>query len=133
MRQLYHQRLWAAIGLAGCTALMAACLMPSPPQADVPGYDKLVHLVAYLCLGAWFGVVFPQRYGRIFCGLLALGVGIECVQGLTDFRSFEVADMVADAVGIVAGLALARLGVMRWLNFVDAYVHTTRNGTGRTG
>ena len=34
-------------------------------------------------------------------GFVALGVGLEFVQGLTDYRTFEVADMVANAIGVL--------------------------------
>jgi VanZ family protein len=36
-----------------------------------------------------------------------MGIAIEFVQGATGYRSFEVMDMVADAIGVLLGWAAA--------------------------
>ena len=34
---------------------------------------------------------------------VAMGIGLEFLQGLTDYRTFEIADMLADAFGVSIG------------------------------
>lgn len=127
-RRLRFTRLWLGIGLIGCAVLAYASLMPDPPQPSaVPYYDKLAHMLAYGVLGAWFGGVLPSHYGRIFIGLAAYGLVLELVQSLTGYRSGEMLDMAADVAGIIAGLVLARLGMMRWLDYIDGHVFPARN------
>ena len=59
----------------------------------------------------WFCVVYRQPRTRLAyaIGFIAMGVAIEYVQGWTGYRNFEVNDMVADAIGVVLGWALALL------------------------
>ena len=118
-------RFWLALGFFGCAVLLYACLMPSPPQVvHVPHYDKIVHFLAYVVLGAWFAEILPRRLLLVFTGLLTLGVGIEWAQSLTAYRSAEVMDVVADVAGTVVGIGLARIGAMRWLEYLDQNVLT---------
>ena len=53
------------------------------------------------------------RWLSVALGLLAYGVLIEILQGLTSYRHAEWADLLADGLGILAGLAL--FGLLRWL------------------
>jgi hypothetical protein len=43
-----------------------------------------------------------------------LGIALEFVQRGLGYRSFEIADMVADAVGVAAGYGLARFVPLRF-------------------
>jgi VanZ family protein len=54
--------------------------------------------------------MFPRRRGAVTAGVAALGVAVEVLQALMPFgRHAEFADLVADAIGIIAGLILVRL------------------------
>ncbi len=47
-----------------------------------------------------------------------MGVVLEFLQGLTDYRTFEIADMVANAMGAALGWGLAQTplrNVLEWL------------------
>ena len=69
--------------------------------------DKLNHLLAYGMLAALGG--FGYRIG--FAGSVAFlwGVLIEELQGLTGYRLFSVADIVANGIGVGLGLGLVWL------------------------
>lgn len=56
----------------------------------------------------WFCQIYTQGK-RLVIGvlLLAMGIAIEFLQGMTDYRSFEYADMLADAIGISLAWGLA--------------------------
>ena len=63
----------------------------------------------------WFCLVYRSPHTRLVyaIGFIAMGIGIEYIQRWTGYRSFEVYDMVADALGVLLGWAAA-LVVFRW-------------------
>ena len=80
-----------------------------PPDSVVvqTSADKVGHGLAYAVLGVL--AAFAMRSNRpvpVWGGLVVFGLVIECVQGLGGQRAFEWLDLVADAVGAWAGLAL---------------------------
>jgi len=82
--------------------------------------DKLAHFVAYGSLAFWFGMLFEGRGRQLGAalGFAAMGVALEFLQGLTDYRTFEIADMIANAIGAAVGWGLAQTplrNVLEWL------------------
>jgi len=71
--------------------------------------DKIQHFLAYALLMFWFARLFPGTRARLAFGALwiGLGVALEFAQGATGYRSFELADMAANALGVAAGAAAA--------------------------
>jgi VanZ family protein len=107
MRSLRLKPLWLLIGYLLVGAVVVVSLMPAPPGMHSLN-DKLLHLLAYLGLALWFGAIYPrERFARLGLCLVTLGVVIECLQFSTGYRSFELADMLADTLGTLAGLLLA--------------------------
>jgi hypothetical protein len=94
---------FAVVGLVSLVVLFA-------PASDVPtapaGVDKVVHLALFAALaaaGRWAGVGV-RALAVLLLGYAALS---EVVQGLPALgRSTSSADWVADAVGVLFGLAL---------------------------
>lgn len=82
-------------------------------------WDKANHALAFLVLTVLTGRGWPDlSRGLLILIMLAAGVGIELVQGLPQIgRDADVWDVVADAVGVAAGLAvlagLRRRAVLR--------------------
>lgn len=101
---------WRAL-LAGL--VLGTCWLafdPGPPAAIDTGWDKLNHVVAFSSMAFSARFAFPNgRIPAIVLGLLAFGIFIELVQTQIPGRSAEVLDVAADAVGILAGLAAARV------------------------
>jgi hypothetical protein len=92
---------FAVVVLVSLAVLFApADDVPSAP----PGVDKLVHLLLFAALagsGRWAGAR-PGVLGVLLVGYAAIS---EVVQGLSALeRSASVADWVADAIGVAAGL-----------------------------
>ena len=107
MRTLRFGSIWILIGCLLVTVVVVASLVPVP-QAMHSLDDKLLHLLTYLILALWFGAIYQRKwFARLGLGLVALGVLVECLQFGTGYRSFELTDMLADALGTVAGLFLA--------------------------
>jgi glycopeptide antibiotics resistance protein len=57
----------------------------------------------------WFAQLDARRRTRLgyAVGFIALGIALEFAQGLTDYRVFEVADMIANATGVLLGWIIA--------------------------
>lgn len=104
---LRYRPLWRlALVLSGLAILYLATtasneLLPPSPS------DKLNHLVAFLELSLLARLGWPRTRPIILLALLAgYGVAIELIQWPLPHREFSVADMAADALGIVLGMAL---------------------------
>ena len=57
----------------------------------------------------WFCVLYrPVRVRAFYAlGFVAMGITLEFVQRWLGYRTFEVADMVANTVGVAAGWSIA--------------------------
>ena len=115
------RRLWLAAGWAIVVAIVWLSVTPAPPELDVTQGDKLGHVLAYAALMFWFCQLSAARNARIGYAIafLALGIGLEFVQGALGYRSFEMWDMLADAIGIAVGWLIAsfvRPGILERLS-----------------
>jgi VanZ family protein len=84
---------------------------PAPPAELDTGWDKANHWLAFSTLAVTAFQAIPnarRRYAGVALGLLALGVFIELVQSQIPARSAELLDVVADAIGIGAGLLIMK-------------------------
>jgi len=72
-----------------------------PPDVNVN--DKLIHAVVFFGFAVLVDLASSRKPFWLWKGLplLAYGIGIEVMQYFTPFRSFSVADMVADFAGIL--------------------------------
>lgn len=124
MRALRHGRWWAALGIALVLVVLYFCLEP-PEQGGVfliP--DKLSHTLAFFGLTAWFAALVERRYyGLVAILMLALGVVIELLQNWMALgRTAEIADVYADSVGIMLGLAVSWPIRESWLQRVERWL-----------
>jgi VanZ family protein len=116
MLQLRRRRLWIALSLVLLAAVLFVSLQPSFDPAAPTSFDKFEHLLAYTLLALWFtGLVARGRYWVVVSGLLALGFLIEVLQWLMNLgRSAEALDMLANALGVGLGVAIALLATGGW-------------------
>jgi VanZ family protein len=98
-----------AAGWLYAAAIVLLSLTPSPPDPGFAYGDKVGHFLAYALLMLWFGWLHRGRRARAAYALLWIGMGValEVLQGQTGYRSFELADMAANALGVAAGAAAA--------------------------
>jgi glycopeptide antibiotics resistance protein len=52
----------------------------------------------------------------------AMGVALEFLQGLTDYRTFDPADMIANAIGAALGWGLAQTPLRNALEWVERLI-----------
>ena len=104
------RRACVALGWLLAGVIVVLSLIPAPPKVDVAHADKVEHLLAYGSLMFWFGQLYPRAAVRIAYAALwiAMGVAIEYLQRWTGYRMFDVADMLANALGVLIGWAVAR-------------------------
>ena len=85
--------------------------------------DKVAHFFAYGSLSLWFGMIFAGR-GRqlgIAVAFAALGVALEFLQGMTGYRTFSIADMIANAMGAALGWGLAQTPLKNGFAWIERF------------
>jgi VanZ family protein len=101
---------WLALGWLWVATVSYLSLMPHPPEpVSFDGVDKLEHALAYTLLMLWFCQIVVAKRARIllFIAFVVMGVAIEILQGLSGYRYFEYADMLANTTGVLIGFGLA--------------------------
>jgi VanZ family protein len=122
MASFHYSRLWHTLGWLLVVLVVFLSLTPKAPVAlEVPGSDKVSHVVAYLVMMLWFSQLYrePRRQVSIGLGLVALGALLELVQGLLGYRSAEVLDGIANGCGVFAGRFLVETRLGSSLAFLD--------------
>jgi VanZ family protein len=105
-----------ALWLLVLAAVITGSLLPGAVAARIPlaaAYltDKDAHFLGYSALACLSLFAFPHCLTGLVCAAAAvpLGVALEFAQRLVPGRSFEVGDMIANTLGVCAGLALVAL------------------------
>lgn len=101
-----------AFGVVFALATIIALLPGGPGRASLIGWDKLDHLAAFAALALLARMGWPSLSRPWLAGmLLVYGVVLEAAQAHPLVgRTASVSDMIADALGIALGLALAWSG-----------------------
>jgi VanZ family protein len=120
--RLRFHTLWLSIGWALVLFVVYLSLSPHPISVPVEQGDKIGHLAAYAALMLWFSQLYPHMQRRLMlaAALVALGVALEFAQLLTDTRTFEIADMLADGVGVAIGWLAAPPRTINFLSRAEA-------------
>ena len=103
------RRLILAGGWLYAAAIAFLSLTPSPPHVSLAYGDKLGHFAAYSLLMFWFCWLYRSRNSRLAygAGWIAMGIALEFAQGATGYRSFELADMAANSLGVLLGWGIS--------------------------
>jgi VanZ family protein len=106
-----RRKVLIALGWAWVAAIVWLSLTPSPPKVDFEQSDKLGHFLAYGSLMLWFCLLYAPTKARVgyAAGFIAMGVGLEFIQGMLGYRTYEVFDMLANTIGVLLGWAAALL------------------------
>ncbi|MGY0620540.1 VanZ family protein [Lysobacter sp. A378] len=125
MRDFHRPWLWLA-GWVGLLVLVAVgSLVPSDdlPSVSFDGFDKIQHFVGHAALSAYAVMLFARLRAQamVALGLIGFGVALELAQTmLTVDRVGDSADVLANSLGVLAGLLLSATPVARWLQHLDA-------------
>ena len=129
MLPLRYARRWQAAGIAVLVLVLGFALAPAGDMHDmaIMPSDKWLHGVTFAFLTVWFsGQYRPRSYWRVALGMLAFGAFIELCQRMTSYRSAESLDLLADAIGIAVGLAIAAVGAGGWSLRLETWLASRR-------
>ena len=103
--RLKFLRFWRITGWTVVAVAWYVALDPSPVDLSAIQFgDKLVHTTAYLGMMLWLSQCYArQRRLTLAVFFIAMGVVIEFLQGWSGYRTFEVADMIANTLGVIIG------------------------------
>lgn len=118
-----YRRMWFLLGWGMIAAVVVLSLIPLDVDLG-NNRDKLAHAAAYGGLSFWFGMLIDGRGRelRIAAALALMGVALEFLQALTPYRSFEIADMIANATGAALGWGLAQTPLRYALDRVERLI-----------
>ena len=92
------------------------------------GSDKIAHIIVYAILSAWFAIIVVRSSSLwwIFISLVGFGILMEVFQDLTGYRSLELADAIANSVGVCLGLLCRFTRLRQWLIRLDLQLAVSR-------
>ncbi|MEM7082686.1 MAG: VanZ family protein [Pseudomonadota bacterium] len=112
--------MWWVGGALLIAVVVYLSLAPGGPPVPVTLSDKLQHLLAYATLAIYFGGLVKRRaYWVVVLGLFGLSVLLECLQGWSGERTFDVVDMVFNGLGLAVGKRLSRVGLNGWCRWLE--------------
>ena len=127
---MHYKKFWLAIGIIYITIILLGSL------AKIPDYniplnhsDKIIHFFIYFILVGWFVQLYEKNKIRllILCLAIFLGMFIEMLQGMTDYRSFDYYDILANAVGAICAFSLSKTSFSSILRIVDIWITVKLN------
>ncbi len=122
------RKLWLSISWLLVALVIYLSLVSGPLPIHAIASDKsthwliygIAHILAYGTLMLWFLQLCPvSRRPIIALGLVALGILLELLQGLTPDRSPGYLDIVANMAGVMLGWLLGKTRLSRALEAVD--------------
>lgn len=95
--------------------------------ADFPGYLqiendlKIGHILAYAVLMFYFAqLLVTPRMAWLFAGLfVVMGIVLEYLQGITDYRTFSYFDMLANYLGVTFGFIASKTSLVHTVERID--------------
>ena len=118
---LRWHKFWLALGIGFVLLVVYLSLTPDPPDLGISQGLKFGHVLAYAWLMLWFAQLYRSARRRwllaaVFCGL---GIALEYVQGMTDYRGFEYSDMLINSVGVATGWVVALTPLQNSLGWLE--------------
>lgn len=127
LRTFRRPRLWLVLWGLLLASVIVGSVLPADdlPAPQFAGFDKLEHAFGYGVLSAYAVMLFARRRTQAWAavGLVVLGIAIEIAQARwTSSRSGDPGDVLADLVGVLAGLAIASTAWARGLQRIDRWL-----------
>lgn len=120
-RNLRYKNIWIFIGLCMVAFIVESSLVSDPLSIDmgIEWQDKILHIVGYFGVMAWFIQIFHQKMAHymLAAAFILMGIGLEFLQDFGGVRNFEVNDMYADAFGVLLAWSLTKTsfpGLLMW-------------------
>lgn len=125
LRAFHRPGLWCTLGLLAIAVVVVASLLPADelPSTGFSGADKIGHFLAYAVLSTYATMLLERRRPQALAAiaLIGMGIGLEFAQGaMNAARMADTADALANALGVLAGLAAGSTRFARLLQRLDA-------------
>jgi hypothetical protein len=103
-----YRNLWLGVGAAFVALVVYLSLSTRSIDAGRIEDVKTGHFLAYCWLMYWYSQLYRGLAARlaIALALVAMGVSLEYLQGMTAYRTFAYGDMRDNALGVAAGFVL---------------------------
>ena len=112
---LQYRNIWLILGWVQILAVALLTLTPKLPDLvdEISFGDKIGHFAAYALIMFWFCQLYIKNFHRLLLAIsfVIMGITLEYLQELGGVRMYEVADMFANATGVLIGTILAYLGM----------------------
>ena len=103
LQKLHFKQVWLVLGVGLLLIIVAGSLVPVP-KTESQVNDKLIHVVLYFMLMAWFAQIIIFRHHFFLAVVFVfLGFLLEIGQQFTSYRSFEWGDVFANSAGVLLG------------------------------
>ena len=124
--KLQLNKLWSGLAALNLLIILWLSLMPNNgPPPELEHLDKLWHFLAYLLSSLYFQQVFlNQKQWKVGIGLFCYGALMEGLQYLSATRGVEFLDLLANAVGIFAGILISKYLFKDFLIRLDSFFYT---------
>ena len=122
MIQLKYPLFWLLSGWVFVIAVIFVSVSPIVEFAviNVNCEDKILHVVTYFLLMIWFSGLYKRRHQvGVAVFVMALGFFLEMIQLRLPYRYFEPADLVANGIGVLAGLGLSLWLLAGWCQRIE--------------
>ncbi len=127
MRSLKFALVWLTGGWLLIATVLVNALLPDPAIAPGIISDKVLHLIVFMGLTAWFAGIYQRGvWLRLALAMLVLGALIELLQGMIANRDPSWLDWFANGAGVFAALLLSRFGLDRWCEWIEGLLGVKR-------
>ncbi len=123
---MHYRSLWLILGFFYIGLIFAGSLLRVPDfDISISHTDKVLHFLMYFILVGWFVQLYPKPDKRIqiLIAAILLGMLIEYLQGMTNYRSFDFIDEIANSIGALSAFLLARTTFASLLATFDSWLY----------
>ena len=111
LKMLYHPKhttKWRIVFWLNAALLLYLTLMPSVNyRISIDNIDKVFHFIGFGAFALFLGMAYQGlQLWKIVLISSCLGILVELIQSQIPYRSFSLADMLADWLGILIAVAL---------------------------
>jgi VanZ family protein len=106
---LRYKKTWLLLGFVMIAFVVYETLTSSPIGSGMKISDKFLHVAGYFGMMGWFVQIIHNSKHRLLlaAGFVCMGITLEFLQGWGGIRQYEVADMLANATGVMSAWLLA--------------------------
>ncbi len=117
--------IWLSVGYVLVFVVVYLSITTSPiKNLGIPYQDKIFHALAYFSLMFWFAQIYHDKFQRNMIAIIFLFMGVlmEYIQSFELTRTADMADILANTVGVGLGFLLAQTALKNVLVNLEKWV-----------